>query len=167
MLIAIKHNMYIKEFEIRWSDLDANLHLGNSKYIDYMSHTRMSFLAENNLGLDVMFKNNLGPITLHEHIHYFKEIKPRETVSVSLEVSGHSEDGRFLMFEHNFYNSEGKNLAYAEILFSWIDIKKRKIGIVPKELLTIIESFPRSNSFKYLTKKELKEKIVIPNDLPK
>jgi acyl-CoA thioester hydrolase len=154
LLIAIKHNMYIKEFEIRWSDLDANLHLGNSKYIDYMSHTRMSFLAENNLGLDVMFKNNLGPITLHEHIHYFKEIKPRETVSVSLEVSGHSEDGRFLMFEHNFYNSEGKN-------------KKRKIGIVPKELLTIIESFPRSNNFKHLTKKELKEKIVIPNDLPK
>ncbi len=51
--------MYIKEFEIRWSDLDANLHLGNSTYIDYMSHTRMSFLTDNNLSLDVMRNNNL------------------------------------------------------------------------------------------------------------
>lgn len=159
--------MYIKEFEIRWSDLDANLHLGNSKYIDFMSHTRMSFLTENNLGLDLMLKNNLGPITLHEHVHYFREIKPRETINVSLEVSGHSLDGRFLMFEHNFYNQEGKNLAYAEILFSWIDIKKRKIGTVSKELLSIIESFPRSQSFKHLTKKDLKAQAKMPKDLPK
>jgi acyl-CoA thioester hydrolase len=159
--------MYIKEFEIRWSDLDANLHLGNSKYIDFMSHTRMSFLTENNMGLDVMLKNSLGPITLHEHVHYFREIKPRETIKVSLEISGHSTDGRFLKFEHNFYNQEGKNLAYAEILFSWIDIKKRKIGTVSKELISIIESFPRSENFKYLTKEALKARTVLPKDLPK
>ena len=157
--------MYIKEFEIRWSDLDANLHLGNSKYIDYMSHTRMSFLTEHNLGLDLMLKNNLGPITLHEHIHYFREIKLKETIKVSLEVSGHSVDGRFLMFEHNFYNSVGKNLAFAEILFSWIDIKERRIGAVPEELISIIESFPRSQGFKYLIKEDLKTRAVVPKDL--
>ena len=48
--------MYTKQFEIRWSDLDANLHLGNSKYMDFMSHTRMSFLINNNLDLEEMFK---------------------------------------------------------------------------------------------------------------
>ena len=157
--------MYKKEFEIRWSDLDANLHLGNSKYIDFMSHTRMSFLTENNLGLDVLFKNNFGPITLHEHIHYFKEIKPRETITVSLEISGHSDDGRFLMFEHNFYNSEGKNLAYAEILFSWIDIKKRKIAVIPEEMLAVIEGFPRSCSFQVLTKEDTRRYGRMPKDL--
>lgn len=157
--------MYLKEFEIRWSDLDANLHLGNSNYIDYMSHTRMSFLTENNLGLDEMFKNNLGPITLYERIHYFKEIKPREKIKVSLEISGQSEDGRFLLFEHNFYNSEGKNLAYAEILFSWIDIKKRKLGVVSEKLLNIIETFPRSENFKFLTKEDMKSYRRTPQDL--
>lgn len=159
--------MYIKEFEIRWSDLDANLHLGNSTYIDYMSHTRMSFLTENNLGLDVMFDNNLGPITLNEHVYYFKEIRPRETVRVSLEIAGFSNDGRFIKFAHNFYNPEGKNLAYAEILFSWIDIKKRKIGTVPPNLLSIIETFPRSQSFKFLNKEDLKVNALTPKDLPK
>jgi len=157
--------MYIKEFEIRWSDLDANLHLGNSTYIDYMSHTRMSFLTDNNLSLDVMRNNNLGPITLYEHIHYFKEIRPRETIIVSLEMSGQSADGLFLMFEYNFYNSEGENLAFAEILFPWIDIKKRKFGTVSKELLGIIEAFPRSENFKILTKEDTRKYGRKPKDL--
>ena len=159
--------MYQKEFEIRWSDLDANLHLGNSSYIDYMSHTRMTFLTENNLGLDVMLENSLGPITLYEHTHYFKEIKPRETIKVSLEVSGHSDDGRFILFTHNFYNSEGKNLAYAEVLFSWIDIKTRKLGNVSKELLEKIQSFPKSKNFKILTKEDTRKYGRKPVDIPK
>ena len=157
--------MYIKEFEIRWSDLDANLHLGNSKYIDYMSHTRMSFLTENNLGLDVMFANNLGPITLYEHIYYFKETKQRETIKVSLEISGFSADGRFLKFEHNFYNAQGENLANAEILFSWIDVEKRKFGTVTEEILAIIETFPRSENFKILTKNDTRKYRKTPQDL--
>jgi len=69
------------------------------------------------------------------------------------------------MFEHNFYNSEGKNLAYAEVLFSWIDIKKRKFGMVSKELLGIIEAFPRSENFKILTKEDTRKYGRKPKDL--
>ena len=36
--------MYKKQFEIRWSDIDANGHLANSAYTNFMSHARMSFL---------------------------------------------------------------------------------------------------------------------------
>ena len=43
--------MYTKTFEIRWSDMDANQHLGNSTYIDYLSHTRMSFFKEKGMGM--------------------------------------------------------------------------------------------------------------------
>lgn len=35
--------MYSKQFEVRWSDLDANRHLANSAYMNFMSHTRMGF----------------------------------------------------------------------------------------------------------------------------
>ena len=30
--------MYLKEFEVRWNDLDANRHLANSSYINYESY---------------------------------------------------------------------------------------------------------------------------------
>ena len=157
--------MYSKQFEIRWSDLDANLHLGNSKYMDFMSHTRMSFLINNNLDLEEMVQSNLGPVTLHEHIYYFKEVRPNETITVSLEVLGFTPDGRFLKFEHNFYDKEGVNLAYAEILFSWIDMKKRKIGTISSAILNKIESLPRAKNFKFLDKEDLKSNARTPKNI--
>jgi acyl-CoA thioester hydrolase len=42
--------MFTKEFDIRWSDLDANRHLANSAFINFMSHTRMAYLIENGFG---------------------------------------------------------------------------------------------------------------------
>ena len=54
--------MYYKEFDIRWSDLDANRHLANSAYINFMSHTRMGFLMENGYGQQELVKHHLGPV---------------------------------------------------------------------------------------------------------
>ena len=34
------------------NDLDANGHLGNSSYVEYMSHTRMSFFTKQGFGMD-------------------------------------------------------------------------------------------------------------------
>ena len=52
--------MYTKQFEIRWSDVDANRHLRNSAYIDYMSHTRMSFMLERGMDQRHLAEYNLG-----------------------------------------------------------------------------------------------------------
>jgi acyl-CoA thioester hydrolase len=157
--------MYTKKFEIRWNDLDANKHLGNSAYIEFMSHTRMSFLTEYGVGIDVMESFNLGPIVFYEHIYYFKEVLLGKPLTVSLEIQGHSEDGRFVMIKHNFYDENGSNLAYGEILFSWIDLKTRKLGKIPKELLLKIENFPRSRAFKILTKEDIRKHGKRPVDL--
>lgn len=157
--------MYLKDFEIRWNDLDANKHLGNSTYVEYMSHTRMSFLTSRGLSLDVINGYGLGPIVMYEHVYYFKEIGLDDKVRVSLEVSGMSEDGRFVKIEHNFYNEEGKNLAHAEMLFSWMDLKTRRFGRVPNELLQKIKNFPRAKNFKILTKEHTKSLIKKPVNL--
>ena len=158
--------MYIKAFEIRWNDLDANKHLGNSTYVEYMSDTRMGFLTSHGLSLDVFNGYGLGPIVMYERIYYFKEIGLDDNIKVSLEVSGMSEDGRFIKIEHNFYNDEGKNLANAEMLFSWMDLKTRRFGRIPKELLQKIENFPKTKNFKVLTKNETKSLIKKPINLP-
>ena len=158
--------MYLKTFEIRWNDIDANKHLGNSTYVEFMSHTRMSFLTSYGLSLDVINNYGLGPIVMYEHIFYFKEIGLNDCLKVSLEVSGMSEDGRFIKIEHNFYNDKGKNLANAEMLFSWIDLKSRRFGRIPKELLQKIESFPRTKNFKTLTKEDTKSLVKKAIDLP-
>ncbi|MCO4820472.1 MAG: thioesterase family protein [Flavobacteriaceae bacterium] len=157
--------MYTKQFEIRWSDIDANMHLGNSSYIDFMSHTRMSFFTDQDLGLDKMISYGLGPVVFYEHIHFFKEVRLDDHITVSLEISGHSKDGRFIKIEHNFYNSKGQNMAFSEMLFSWIDSKTRTLGVVPNELLRQIEAFPRSANFQFLSKEDTRKYGRKPTDI--
>jgi acyl-CoA thioester hydrolase len=157
--------MYTKQFEIRWNDLDANMHLGNSSYIEFMSHTRMSFLTEQGIGLQEMNAHGLGPIVIYEHIHYFKEIESNSKIIVSLEVSGMSKDSRFILIEHNFYDKTGKNLAYAEVLFSWINIETRRLGVLSSELLTIVGEFPKSKAFKMLTYEDTRKNGIKPQNI--
>lgn len=157
--------MYTKKFEIRWNDIDLNNHLGNSSYVEFMSHTRMSFFKDNGLTLEDMHEYGLGPIVFYEHVNYFKEIHFGDPVIVSLEVKGLSAEGRFVLFEHNFYNEIGENFASCEILFSWIDLKTRKLGLVPNELLNNLKSFPRSEDFKILTKEDTRKSSKRPRNL--
>jgi len=157
--------MYTKEFEIRWNDLDLNNHLGNSSYVELMSHTRMSFLTENGMGLGEMHKHGLGPIVFYEHIYYFKEIHLGDHITVSIEVKGFSEDGRFVLFEHNFYNEKGENLANCEMLFSWINLKTRKLGVVPQEFLKKLMSLSKGKDFKILTKEDTRKYGKRPKNL--
>ncbi len=157
--------MYTKAFEIRWNDIDANMHLGNSAYIEFMSHTRMSFFTENGMGLDVMLKYALGPIVLYEHIYYFKEVNLGRPIKVSLEVFGYTENCQFVLFHHNFYNQEGKNLAHAEMLFSFINMNTRKLGEMPIEISNKIKGFPKSNNFKILTREDIQKYRKHPVDL--
>lgn len=149
--------MYKKQFEIRWSDVDANKHLANSAYTNFMSHTRMAFLTEHGFSIKEMTKYNIGPVVFHEHTYYFKEVFMGKPITVTLEVSGLSEDGMFFEFVHNFYNHKGENLAHCEMLGGWIDFSCRKLTGLGEELLKATEGFPKSKNFRTITKEDTRK----------
>ena len=90
--------MYLKEFEIRWSDIDANRHLANSAYVNFMSHTRMSFLIDRGIDMKAMAKHQIGPVVFNENIFYFKEAFQGMKIRVSFELGGVSKDGTFFIW---------------------------------------------------------------------
>ena len=96
--------MFLKSFEVRWNDLDANRHLANSAFITYMSHTRMAYFYEMGFSQDFLAEQELGPVTFYEHMYYLKEVLRGTPVRVSLEVMGTSEDGMFFEFHHHFFD---------------------------------------------------------------
>ncbi len=157
--------MYTKEFEIRWSDVDANRHLRNSAYIDYMSHTRMSFMMENGLDQKQLVKYNLGPVAFYEHMYYFSEVFPGKPVKVSLQLKGISEDGMYFQFLHNFYDEKGKNFARCEMMGGWIDMEARKLTELPKELLDKFNAFEKSDDFKVISKEDTRKSGQRPQNL--
>jgi acyl-CoA thioester hydrolase len=154
--------VFKKTFEIRWSDLDANRHLANSAYQNFMSHTRMAFLISHGFTQKELIKHNLGPIVFFEHIYYFKEILPEETVEVDLKLKGLSKDGMFFNFEHDFYNSKGRNCARCEMMGAWIDMKTRKLVALPQHLLKPLDNLAKTEDFKILTTEDTRKFGVKP-----
>lgn len=157
--------MYTKQFEIRWSDVDANRHLRNSAYIDYMSHTRMSFMMENGLSQRELVAFNLGPVAFYEHMYYFREVFPGKPVKVSLQLKGISEEGTYFQFLHNFYDADGKNFARCEMMGAWIDMDTRKLTALPKELFDKFNAFEKSEDFRILSKEDTRKYGQRPEDL--
>lgn len=149
--------MYSKEFEIRWSDVDANRHLANSAYINFMSHTRMGFLIEHGLGQPELLHYNLGPVVFYEHIYYFKEVFLGKPIQVSLQLKGLSPDGMYFEFLHNFYDSKGNNFASCEMMGGWIDLKQRKLTALPKKLLAQFLQIEKAPEYKDLTKEDTRK----------
>ncbi|WP_445383774.1 acyl-CoA thioesterase [Robiginitalea sp. IMCC43444] len=157
--------MFIKEFEIRWNDLDANKHLANSAYTSYMSHTRMAFLNELGFSLNVLEEKQLGPVVFYEHMYYFREILPGSTVRVSLELMGLSKDGMFFEFHHNFYDPQGKHLAHCELIGGWIDLNNRKLTALDTELLQFFDRAEKAKSFRFLSREDTRKNAKFPKDL--
>ncbi|MRX62993.1 acyl-CoA thioesterase [Maribacter luteus] len=157
--------MFVKEFEVRWSDVDANRHLANSAYINFMSHTRMACLLELGFGHEVMAKNKLGPVVFYEHMYYFKEVFPGKPVKVSLEVMGMSEDGSFFEFHHNFYDSKGRNVAHCEMMGAWISLETRQICALTEELLGRFQELEKPEGYRTLTKEDTRKFAKRPKDL--
>lgn len=157
--------MYFKEFEIRWSDLDANRHLANSAYLNYMSHTRMAFLIELGVNQMTLAKAQLGPVVFYEHMYYFKEAFPGKPVKVSMEIMGMSQDGKFFEFHHNFYNHKGENFAHCEMMGAWIDLTTRKLTGLTDEFLKSFEDAPKGEGFRVLTKEDTRKFAKMPKHL--
>ncbi len=157
--------MFIKEFEVRWSDLDANGHLANSAYINFMSHTRMRFLVEMGFDQRRLAEQRIGPVVFYEHMYYFKEVLPGRPLRVSLEVTGMSVEGRFFAFEHNFYDVDGRNMAHCEMMGGWIDLDSRSLTDLPAALLEKFELAERPPRFKVLTKLDTRKYGKSPRNL--
>ena len=157
--------MYKKDFEIRLSDVDANGHLANSAYVNFMSHTRVGFLNEFGFSMKKLIEYGIGPVVFSEHIHYFKESFLSQTLTVTLSVSGLSDDGMFFKFEHNIYNQKGKHVATCDILGAWINLKTRSLTILPEQLKNLALEFPKSTNFRTLTKEDTRQFGKKPQDL--
>lgn len=156
--------MYTKEFDIRWSDIDANRHLANSAYVNFMSHTRMGFMIENGLSQKEMVSHNFGPVIFQEQVFFFKEAFQGPPITVTFELGGTSEDGKFFRFVHNFYDYKGRNLARGTMQGAWIDLTTRKTVALPENLKPMLEKAPKTDDFKILSKEDMRAHGQVPKD---
>lgn len=157
--------MFIKQFEVRWSDMDANRHLANSAYINFMSHTRMAFFLESGLSQKMMVENQLGPVVFYEHIYYYKEVLPGTPVMVSVEFKGMSVNGTLFEFHHNFYDLQGRNLAHSEMMGGWINSGTRRLTNLHEGPLEVFNRMEKAGDFRILTSADTRKFGKRPQDI--
>ena len=75
---------YIKNVEIRWSDLNPNFHLRHSVHSDFGAYCRMSFLNDAGITPVLMIQLRTGPVIFREEAVFKKEIKFGETIHINL-----------------------------------------------------------------------------------
>lgn len=151
---------YLKPFEVRWSDIDANVHLIHTAYSGFMAHTRMCFFDHYGVNMAEIANARLGPVLLNEHINFLKEVRPMETVYVDIELSGITPDYKIFRFDQGLYKISGDIAAYSRLLIAFIHMDDRKMAQIPESWQKSFDQMPRSDDFEFLSKNELRQEYV-------
>lgn len=156
---------YFAQTTVRWSDLDANGHLANSKYMDFTSFARIEYLRKLGITLQDFSRLRFGPAVLREEISFFKEAREGQQIMISVRISGQSEDGEIFEFEHDLYDKEtGRHIAYSRVFGVWFSTETRRKSPPPEEILGKLEPALDRETMKVLSIKDLKALPVMPKN---
>lgn len=141
-------NNFIKNIEVRWSDLDPNFHVLHSKYYDFGAYCRMAFLVENGLSPATMLEFKIGPILFREECIFKREIFFGEKVTVNVKVDKVTADfGRWTMI-HEIYKNDETLAAIITADGAWLNTSIRKLTVPPAVVISLFEIAPKTTSFK-------------------
>lgn len=157
---------YFAETTVRWSDLDSNMHLANSSYMDYTSFARIRFLSECGISLADFARLKIGPAVLREEISFFREAHEGQEIMISVVVSGNSENGEIFEFEHNLYDKKtGTHLAYSSVFGLWFSTSERRKMPPPAEIQEKLLAKIDCENMRILSFKDLKDLPVHPQNI--
>lgn len=134
-------------FQLKWSDLDPNIHMRHSSYYDYAAQARVNFLADHHFTLKEMAIHQVFPVLFREEALFHKEIGFNEIFHIELELIKSSEDFRKWGIVNTFYKNSGDKAATLTVEGGWMDAKTRKISRPPDLLFHAFEAMPRHKDF--------------------
>ena len=133
-----------------WTDVDPNGHLANTSYLGYAVNTRIAFFAANGFAPADFVRHRIGPVIKSDLTEYFREIVMLETVRVTMENGGHSEDVSRFRVINNFYTADGTHTARVTSIGGWLSLTERKLIEPPEELKAAWLRLARTEDFEEL-----------------
>ena len=152
--------MKFEKLKFRWSDVDANMHIKNTAYNDMFIEARLSLLRKMGFGMKEFKQLGFGPMVIHEHIFYVKEVRSESEVYVDMQLSGISEDGKYMKFAQSMYNNKGELCCFLDMTFGWLDVKARKLAVPHPKLLEAVKMMEKSENYAIIDSSALKAKQV-------
>lgn len=141
---------FSQEVQVRWSDLDPNVHLRHSVYYDWGAFCRISFLSEQKLTAEVMQRLQVGPILFREECVFRKEIRLGDKVTIDLQLLKARKDYSRWTIRHTIVRNGDTVAAVLTVDGAWLDIAKRKLATPPREVIDVFAAMPPDETFQWM-----------------
>ncbi|RZI42274.1 thioesterase [Herbaspirillum sp. HC18] len=138
------------QYTVTWSDLDANVHLRNTGYLDYAAQTRFLYLKESGFTPADFRSAGIGPVIFSEQIAYHKELMFLENFSVTMQLGGISEDGAKFIMVNRFLKNDGRLAAEVSTRGAWFDLNARRVASPPQALTDALLRLSKTENFETL-----------------
>jgi len=143
-------NKFIKQIQLRWSDLDPNFHLRHSVYYDWGALCRVEFLNEFHLTTDVMQRLHFGPILFREECVFKKEIRQGDRITIDLTLLKARKNYSRWSIRHVIVKDEDIVAAVLTVDGAWINTLERKLAVPPVEAEKVFTEMPLDEKFEWL-----------------
>lgn len=137
-----------KIIHVRWSDVDQNRHVRHSAYYDYGAYARIRYIADAGYDTKQLEAQHIGPILFEEKCSFIREIKPEDTVKISVLKGQLAPDGSRWVLHHELFNQNDVKVAHITVKGAWMDIVKRKLTVPPAELAVAFDNLPQGEEYK-------------------
>jgi acyl-CoA thioester hydrolase len=141
---------FIKEVQVRWSDLDPNVHLRHSVYYDWGALSRIEFLYAHGLTATLMQQLHFGPILFREECVFKKEIRLGDKVTIGLKLEKSRRDYSRWTIQHDIVKNGDTVSAILTVDGAWLDTAQRKLAIPPEQVSSVFSQMPTDDNFQWL-----------------
>ncbi len=138
---------YVKNIEIRWSDMDPNYHLRHSVYYVYGAYCRICFLSEYGLPPVLMEELHFGPILFREEAVFRKEVRFGDRLTIDLQLIKARKDFSRWSIRHQLLKNGEVLAAVINVDGAWINTIERKLGTPPDRIVEVFNQMPHSTDF--------------------
>lgn len=133
-----------------WSDIDLNMHMRNTAYLDKAVDVRMMYFEHCGLPITELMKRRIGPVVKSDAVEYFREVLLLEEVHVTLELAGSSADGSRFRLRSDIIKLDGEPAARVTSTGGWLDLAARKLIAPPEDVFAVMGRLTRTGDFEAL-----------------
>ena len=141
---------FIKEIQVRWSDLDPNVHLRHSVYYDWGALSRIEFLYTHGLTANLMQQLHFGPILFREECVFKREIRFGDKVTIGLKLLKSRKDYSRWTIQHDIVKNDDTLSAILTVDGAWLDTVQRKLAAPPAKVSAVFLQMPVDENFQWV-----------------
>jgi len=142
--------VFSRDFQVGWRDVDPNGHVANMAYLEYAVDTRVAFFDSCGFPPQNFLKRGFGPVIKSDFVEYFREVLMLERLIVTMENGGFAEDGSRFRVVNNIYKAGRELAARVESIGGWLSLKERKLVAPPDIIRNAWQQLIRTEDFEEL-----------------